>query len=253
MKQRYAFPLLFLLFIAAETAVILFASWWWFLPLALFIATLLWGSFSISSHLFVPTMCSHSGSGIILSFDDGPHEIYTGKILEILKKHNAKALFFVIGKEAEKHPDILRRITEEGHTIGIHTFSHSPFFGFFSAKKVHDEIVKTATIIREITGVEPSLFRPPSGITNPPLAKALRRLNLTTIGWTLRSFDTLFSNRERLLQRLIAHTEPGNIILLHDRLAITVEILDDYLQSLRDRGFLVESLARYGLDTQDAL
>ena len=253
MKQQHLFSLLFTLFLAVETVTILFVPFWWFLPFSLFISVVAWGSLTISSQLFVPTICHHSGRGIILSFDDGPDKNQTVRVLDTLKKHSAQALFFVVGKQVKKHPDILRRIVDEGHTVGIHTFSHSPFFGFFSTKKMQSEILETADIIEKTSGVKPTLFRPPSGVTNPPLAKALRMLNLTTIGWSVRSFDTLFSDRDKLLKRLIRHTKEGDIVLLHDRLAITADVLDEYLQSLHDSGFLVDSIAEYRTVRQDKI
>lgn len=227
------------LFFIAETITVFYASSLWFIPILLYLTLILWASFSISSQFFTPTICNATDDGIVLSFDDGPHEIYTEKILTTLKKYNIHALFFVVGKEVEKHPEILQRIVDDGHTIGIHTFSHSPLFGFFSAKKIEREIAGTIDIIDKICGVRPSIFRPPSGVTNPPLAKALRRFNLTTIGWSFRSFDTLFSNRTRLLNRLIKGTKPGDILLLHDRLSITAEILDEYIEDLYKKDFSI--------------
>ncbi|MCK5809298.1 polysaccharide deacetylase family protein, partial [bacterium] len=196
------------LFLIAETIVLFYAVSLWFIPILIYLALVLWASFSICSQFFTPTICKNKNDGIVLSFDDGPHEIYTEKILKILKKHNIHALFFVVGKEVEKRPEILQKIVDGGHTIGIHTFSHSPFFAFFSAKKMQREISEAIDLIDKTCGVRPSIFRPPAGVTNPPLAKTLRILNLTTIGWSFRSFDTLFSNRTTLLNRLIKGTKP---------------------------------------------
>ena len=107
-----------------------------------------WGSFDIRSNYFVKTYWKSKTSDkkIAITFDDGPTPI-TNEVLDILKKHNAKATFFCIGKQIRQHPDIFKRIIAEGHLIGNHSYSHDKGIGFFSTEKVADEIKKNDLII----------------------------------------------------------------------------------------------------------
>jgi peptidoglycan/xylan/chitin deacetylase (PgdA/CDA1 family) len=166
---------------------------------------------------------------ILLSFDDGPDEQFTPRILDTLKQHNIAALFFVIGSKAEKHPELIRRMLNEGHLVGNHTYTHHPLFAMFSERKVEQEIVRGQHVITELIGDKPTFFRPPIGYTNPKIARVVERLKVKPIGWTLRSFDTLIKDPVKLRNRMIKHTRPGKIVLLHDNLPQTAEMLPEFI------------------------
>jgi len=127
---------------------------------------------------------------IALSFDDGPNEQFTPKILEILKRNNVTATFFCIGQKIEKNPEILNQIIKDGHIVGNHSYSHSFWFDFFPPIKIAREIKRTDQLIIKLTGKNPVLFRPPYGVTNPFLCKALKKTGHKSVSWSLRSFDT---------------------------------------------------------------
>lgn len=173
-----------------------------------------------------------SENHISITFDDGPNTEFTPKVLSLLKKYNAKATFFLIGKNAEKHPEIVRQIIEEGHTIGNHSYSHSKNFGFFSSEKVAAELNETNSILKEKTGKEIKMFRPPFGVTNPNIKKALKRTGHISIGWSKRSFDTTGLSEEKILKRITSNLKKGDIILLHDSSAKSIAVLEQLLLTL---------------------
>ncbi|SRX52946.1 Peptidoglycan-N-acetylglucosamine deacetylase [Aequorivita sp. CIP111184] len=169
---------------------------------------------------------------ISITFDDGPNPEFTPKVLSILKEYGAKATFFLIGENAERYPEIVRQIIEEGHTIGNHSYSHSKNFGFFSAEKVTAELKKTNSILKEITGEDLKLFRPPFGVTNPNIKKALKNTEHFSIGWSKRSLDTTNLSEEKILKRITSNLKKGDIILLHDSSVKTIAVLEQLLLTL---------------------
>jgi peptidoglycan/xylan/chitin deacetylase (PgdA/CDA1 family) len=169
---------------------------------------------------------------ISITFDDGPNAEFTPKVLELLKTHGAKATFFLIGKNAERHPEIVRQIIADGHSIGNHSYSHSKNFGFFSAEKVAAELMQTNSILKKITGKELKLFRPPFGVTNPNIKKALKITGHCSIGWSKRSFDTTNLSEEKIFKRITSRLRSGDVILLHDSSAKTVAVLERLLLTL---------------------
>lgn len=199
----------------------------------IYIALLALGSINVCSQFYLDVQCiSEDKSKIHLTFDDGPNPETTSRILDILKEHNEKAIFFLIGQRIAEHPELVKRISDEGHTIGNHSFSHSNLFPLFRTKKVQEELEKTNTLIKEITGKECNLFRPPFGVTNPNIAKAVNRLGMRAIGWSVRTLDTV-ADKDLVLEKM-KRANPGEIILLHDTKEQTVEILEDYLRSTMD-------------------
>jgi peptidoglycan/xylan/chitin deacetylase (PgdA/CDA1 family) len=166
---------------------------------------------------------------ISITFDDGPHPEFTPQVLDLLKKHKAKATFFLIGKNAEKYPQLVLRMIDEGHTIGNHSYSHSKTFGFFSVEKITSELVQTDKILESITSKKINLFRPPFGVTNPNLKRALRRTGYHSIGWSKRSLDTTNISEKRIISKITSRLQKGDIILLHDSSAKSVAVLERLL------------------------
>jgi len=169
---------------------------------------------------------------ISITFDDGPNPEFTPKVLKLLKEHNAKASFFLIGKNAEKYPEIVRQIVANGHSIGNHSYSHSKNFGLFSTEKVAAELKKANSILKDITGKNIKMFRPPFGVTNPNIKKTLKNTGHFSIGWSKRSFDTTNLSEKKILSRIISNLKKGDIILLHDSSAKTVAVLEQLLLTL---------------------
>lgn len=166
---------------------------------------------------------------VAITFDDGPNPNFTPQVLSLLKRFNAKATFFCIGKNAESHPLLLKEIIDQGHTIGNHTFTHTNSFGFLSTNSVILELEKTNEIIYALTKLKLNLYRPAFGITNPQIKKGLEHMGLSSIGWSKRSFDTIIYSQKKILKRVTRSLQKGDIILLHDSSARTVAVLEHLL------------------------
>lgn len=228
-------------------------SWWWLvITLLAYLLLLAAGSFFIRWNFYLRSLhrlpmlqvqfkdgqfgISKRGKQVALTFDDGP-ATPTATILDILKAEQVKATFFIIGRQIAGNEALLKRIQEEGHVLGNHSFDHRSDFDWQSAKRMQAELQQTNTAISTITGQEVKLFRPPYGVTNPNLAKAIRLCGLRSIGWTLRSYDTVARDEEKLLKKLVRKSRPGSIILLHDRCAITATILPELIRQLKAEGY----------------
>lgn len=169
---------------------------------------------------------------VSITFDDGPHPEFTPKVLALLKKYEAKATFFLIGQNAEKYPELVQEILKEGHSIGNHSYSHSKKFGFFPVQKLVGEMDRCNSVLQKITGREVKMFRPPFGVTNPNLKKALQKTAHTSIGWSKRSLDTTSISKERIISKITTNLKPGDIILLHDGGEKSIAVLEQLLRFL---------------------
>lgn len=218
--------------------------WCFFAVIFLWIGINAVGSARISSNYHVKAFCSNpleTQKKIALTFDDGPSE-FTLKVLALLKKYNAKATFFCIGKNIEKHPEIIKQIIEEGHLVGNHSYSHSKFFDFYNADKITDELRKTDELLEKYTSKKINFFRPPYGVTTPSIRRALQRTGHKTIGWNIRSLDGGTKNQDLIFNRLIKHISSGGIVLLHDTGKHSVLVLEQFLQFLQQNNYEVISI-----------
>lgn len=164
---------------------------------------------------------------LFLTFDDGPNE-QTLRILETLKSFEAKATFFVCGKNCQKHPEILKKIIQEGHSLGLHSFSHSINF-FLNFRK---EIEKTETIIYQITHQTTRLFRPPLGKLTPGLKNYLLRKGYQIVLWDINSNDWLGLFSPSLFRQL----KTGSVLLFHDRYRTSIR-LAEILKKLKEQDY----------------
>ncbi len=219
---------------------------WWGYALALFGYSLVvfYGVYFIQSGFFMPTFyrAKHPQRAIALTFDDGPSPEYTPRVLDILKAQQAPATFFCIGKNIAGNEALLRRIAAEGHLIGNHSFSHSPWFDFFSVKKMCAELYLADQAIESVTGKRPLWFRPPYGVINPNVRDAVRRSGHHVIGWNLRSYDTMLNENHTLMRRLMRLLKPGAVVLLHDHGKHTIDVLPDFIRAVRENGYQIEPL-----------
>ncbi|WP_179354164.1 polysaccharide deacetylase family protein [Winogradskyella vidalii] len=198
------------------------------------------GSFNIGWNYHLQAFNSkknHSKREVAITFDDGPNKEFTPQILALLKRHQAKGTFFFIGKHAEQQPKLVQQIIAEGHTIGNHTFSHSNVFDFYGKQKVITEIENTNTTVASIINKEMKLFRPPYGVTNPAITKAIKHTKHHVIGWNIRSLDTVKKDEKEILNRITKNLNPGAVILLHDSQEITVRVLEQLLLFLQENNY----------------
>lgn len=209
--------------------------WWIILILIIWLTLTIIGSFHIRWNYFlkaIHSMHQIEKSEIALTFDDGPNIDFTPKVLSLLKKYNAKATFFLIGKNIIKHPEIVKQIISGGHIIGNHSYVHSNDYGFKSTKKILDDINKTQKLVLEITNLKLKFFRPPFGVTNPNIAAAVSSLKLKAFGWSIRSYDTTSKSTDGIINDITSNIQKGDVVLLHDTSERSVLILEHLLQFL---------------------
>ena len=178
---------------------------------------------------------------VALTFDDGPHPKYTPMILDILEKYNAKATFFVIGKNAKEYPEIIRDEHDRGHEIGNHTYSH-PDLRKISAQDFLEEIQKTSQVIFDITGETPKLFRPPGGYLNNDIVKEVLESDSKAVLWSWRqdTKDWSCPNADCIVSGVIENLSDGDIILFHDYNSgnsPTPQALEKILENLSKEGY----------------
>lgn len=216
-------------------------SIWWFILLILSWLTLTaLGSGLVGWNYHIKSLNANKNAPenhIAITFDDGPNPDFTPQVLALLNKFQAKATFFCIGKQIENHPELFKKILDEGHTIGNHTYTHNNNFGFFKTEKVQGELEKTNSIIREISGLNSKLYRPAFGVTNPRIRRAVQNLNLTSIGWNKRSLDTTHLSEKAIFKRVTKNLKSGDVILLHDTNEKSVRVLEQLLLFLRETNF----------------
>lgn len=187
---------------------------------------------------------------VYLTFDDGPHPSETERVLDVLRERGSRATFFLIGSKVSGNEAVLRRMLEEGHALGLHTYSHAGTFPLLSFDKMLADVNEGKRAVESVAGKKISLFRPPFGVTNPTIAKVVRTLGLQTVGWDVRSFDTMFCKSSEhsckksghdwyvpVVERIMKQVRPGSVILLHDRLNRASDLLDLLLDSLAASGY----------------
>lgn len=190
----------------------------------------------IQAGFYIKPICTTDGHGVLLTFDDGPNVKNTPKVLEVLRRYNAKAVFFCIGGEAEKYPDIVKQIISEGHMIGQHTYCHNPFHSFFSSNRYLSELQQAHDVFARL-GVDIKLFRPPLGITNVMIKRAVEQMGYLTMAWSVRSFDTRSESRAKVISRVVDKMQSDSIILLHDRMDDADIVAEEIIKEITNRGW----------------
>ena len=176
---------------------------------------------------------------IALTFDDGPHPKETNQVLDVLKKYNIKATFFIAGKHANWYPKALVRASKEGHEIGNHTFNH-PDISNLTKSQLEEEILKCEDILIKLTGKKPTLFRPPYGsYKQEELALIAKKLKYKIVLWTsVDARDWENPGAKVIVNKIINNVKNGDIILLHDYATNnTVEALDMLIPKMIEKGF----------------
>lgn len=158
---------------------------------------------------------SASSKKIALTFDDGPFPYYTAMILDILKKYDVKATFFVVGQMVKIYPHLAKRIVEDGHEIANHSYTH-PMLNGLSKKRAHAEIVNTHAIIKKITGQVPHFFRPPYGSYQKTAYSIAEQNGYTIVLWSSDCRDWSKPGVQHIVNKVMWKIKPGDIVLLHD-------------------------------------
>lgn len=157
----------------------------------------------------------NDGNKIALTFDDGPHPQYTPLILDILREYNVHATFFLIGENAERNPELVRRILREGHEIGNHTYLHKNLKEHTSGG-IYEEIAMAEEAILRIADQRTKLLRPPGGLYDKQVCETAHRLDYDIILWTVDTFDWKHPTSEEIVQTVESNVQCGDIILCHD-------------------------------------
>ena len=171
-----------------------------------------------NTRLCVPVLTRFAARGreVWLTFDDGPDPQATPRVLALLAQHGARATFFLVGREAEKNPGLVREILAAGHAIGNHTHTHpSAFFWAYLPSAAAREIDRGAEALAAAGGETPQFFRGPVGWHPPLHYPVLRRRGLQPVGWTARGLDSISRDPRRVAGRLLRQLRPGAIFMLH--------------------------------------
>jgi peptidoglycan/xylan/chitin deacetylase (PgdA/CDA1 family) len=180
---------------------------------------------------------------IALTFDDGPHPQYTPRIVEILRQHKVHATFFVVGKMAKQYPQLVQLLQQSGNEIGNHTYDHVNLTRL-SDEEIATEIEKCGEVVRSITGKTPTLFRPPGGDYNQEVASVAERLGYWMVLWTDDPGDYASPPKSVLEERLFSQISSGGIILLHDGVPETLELLPKLIKWLQEQGYEIVPAGR---------
>lgn len=175
---------------------------------------------------------------IALTFDDGPWKNTTRQTLDILKKNNIKATFFVVGKALQNHPQLGKQIIAEGHAIANHTWNH--WYHFMNPQAAAFEIDKTTELIYQVTGVKTNLFRPPGGHLSNGLVAHARNKKYATLMWSADSRDFQRPAPTTMVNTVLKNARPGGIVLLHDGggdRTNTVKALPQIIAKLKQQGY----------------
>ena len=202
---------------------------------ALFAAFVAYASLTLPARIFVDANCKGEPGTLALTFDDGPHPVHTPALLDLLAKENVRAGFFCIGRHVDAYPAIAARIVNDGHAIGIHSQDHHWSWGILPTREVQRQITLCANAIHAATGRRTELFRPPFGVTNPNIARAVRRTGVRTIGWDLRTFDTVRAP-DQVMRNIERRKVPGTIAVLHDTQPGTIELVARVIAHCRRNG-----------------
>lgn len=170
---------------------------------------------------------------IAITFDDGPSESWTPVLLDGLKERDVKATFFLIGENAAAHPEIVRRLDEEGHLIGNHTYHHVEITKV-SDEKARQEIEDTDEVIREIIGKGTEYMRPPFGAWQRKLEL---EMSVMPVMWTIDPLDWTTENTDEIVNKVVTEAEENDIILLHDCYKSSVEAALRIIDILKKEGF----------------
>lgn len=189
---------------------------------------------------------------VAITFDDGPHPIWTPAILDVLAEHEVPAAFFMVGAHVEKYPDVANRVVQEGHEVGNHTFDHvnipSTRLSLLSA-----QMLKTTMVIMDITGQYPKYLRPPRGMYDSRVRRLAELLGQPIVLWTISAQDWRpGANSGTIERRIVQQVRPGDILLFHDSGALisaegasrlaTVQSLPAIIAGIREKGLQIVTL-----------
>jgi peptidoglycan-N-acetylglucosamine deacetylase len=180
---------------------------------------------------------------IALTFDDGPDPRFTGQVLDVLKQNNVKATFFVMGARAEAYPDLVKRMINEGHIVGNHSFWHPNLVDQASIATLEREVNRTEDALEKLIGYRTKLFRAPYGFLYNELVEKLREMNYTVVAWSVDSLDWQEEPPTVIANTVTSQVKPGSVILMHDggewdaNRTPTIQSLQQIIPTLKQQGY----------------
>ena len=198
------------------------------------------------------TDAAASGNCIALTLDDGPYPPYTSRLLDVLKEKKAHVTFFLVAEQAQKYPELVKRMVTEGHTIGLHAFRHRDFLKL-TEQEARENLALGKKALHDMTGKAPVYWRPPHGFRDPSIMELACQENLTVVNWSVAPRDWTGIDRQEIHNRVLAKVENGSIVLLHDgdspfykaSRQATVDAVPLLIDSLRKKGYHLVSLEEY--------
>ena len=231
--------------------ILCLACGWWLAALVCFGLTGLvmsYGTLSPTTRLFGPVIGRIDRPGVLLTLDDGPDPVTTPAVLDLLDRHEAKAVFFLIGDRVRRWPELAREIVRRGHVVGNHSQTHpSGSFWSLGPWRMWQEIANCQQTLTEVLGTAPVWFRAPVGHYNSFVHPALEALGLRLMAWSSRGFDGTDRNVAKVLARIRKNLRPGAIVLLHEAVPTCMAVLEGTLQMLAERKLRVMPLEDVGL------
>ena len=173
---------------------------------------------------------------IALTFDDGPHPVLTERLLDILRREHVPATFFVVGKMANRYPELVQDIARDGNEVANHTYTH-PNLAHLTDEEVLNELAQTRQLIRRLTGQDCCLFRPPGGAYSRETVRATAHAGYRMVLWSIVTKDVGGAPRPIMRRRILEGAEDGSIVLMHSGVRTTMDILPDVITKLRAEGY----------------
>ena len=184
---------------------------------------------------------AQDGKRIALTFDDGP-KAHTGQLLDALKEAGVTATFFVVGKQVEQFPELVKRMADEGHEIQNHTYNHRDL-EYLTEREIKQELFKTAALVRSITGKSMRCVRPPGGHEGRRLRAVTARFGMRTVFWSANCGKLEGTTKKKVYDYVVSNAEPGGIVLMHNGEIVTLNALPDIIGTLRERGYSLVTIS----------
>ena len=221
------------------------------IPLAGFVLICMIAPFCPRYSFYLPVI-SRGTSGknaVALTFDDGPDPLMAPQLLDLLARHDVNATFFVTGKKAAAHPEIIKQIVRHGHSIGNHSYSHDFLLPFKGSQAIVREIESTQEVLSKL-GLRPLAFRPPAGITSPGMLPALLKTGQYIVNYSCRPLDGGNRRIKNIARKILKRIRPDDIILLHDNRPNDERLISEWLKEvestlsgLKTQGFTILPLS----------
>lgn len=173
---------------------------------------------------------------VALTFDDGPHPTRTQKLLNILDKYNVKATFFMLGKNANAYPALVKEVASKGHEVANHSYNH-PNLAKLSYDNVMKELTSTDQAIINSGVQKPKFVRPPYGSFNDNVKKAIKNNGQTMVNWSVDTLDWKYRNTASIMSYVKQQVHPGAIILMHDIHETSVDAVPSVIEYLKSQGY----------------